>query len=631
MKKKLFSMLVALLIAFNLFPSKMTVFAEEKVGDYGEYAYDTLKHIDKNLRQRIPGSKVELEASNYIKEKLELAGYEVSIQPFEFTTKTGEKRNSQNVVVTKQGDSNKEVVVGAHYDSVSTAGVDDNGSGTVVNLETAIRMINAKTPYTIKFVFFGSEEGGLNGSKAYVEKMTQEEKNNTLYMVNMDSILAGTFSYMYSGNYNEATDKVENTWPIQQAMEIAKDLNLDMHLNDTKLNYDYPSPSTGNWSDHASFKNFVPYLYFEAANWEVLDDPQHPEDGSSGAYETESGEVMHNPQRDDLTFIENEWGDHGKDTIKKYCTLLPQLLLKLNPPLTENKLIGDTRYSTAVKISNRGWNNSDNVVIVNSSAMADAISATPFAKSKNAPILLTESNKLNDETKKEISRLKAKNVYVIGGSSVISDNVVSQLKSMNINVDRISGETRYETSLELAKKLGDISEIAVVNGVTGLPDAVSIAPIAANKNMPIVLSSPNEGIKASDNFIKSKNIKTSYVIGKEGAVSNEVENKLPNVKRLGGENRSETNAVILKTFYTNEELNNIFVAKDGMKNQSDLIDALSVGVLAAKENSPIVIVGNQLDNTQENALSSKNTKKITKVGGNVSEDAFNKLLSIFKN
>jgi putative cell wall-binding protein len=202
---------------------------------------------------------------------------------------------------------------------------------------------------------------------------------------------------------------------------------------------------------------------------------------------------------------------------------------------------------------------------------------------------------------------------------------------MNINVDRISGETRYETSLELAKNLGDISEIAVVNGVTGLPDAVSIAPIAANKNMPIVLSSPNEGIKVSESFIKSKNIKTSYVIGKEGAVSNEVENKLPNAKRLGGENRSETNSVILKTFYTNEELNNIFVAKDGMKNQSDLIDALSVGVLAAKEDSPIVIVGNQLDSTQESALSSKNTKKITQVGGNVSEDAFNKLVSIFKN
>jgi putative cell wall-binding protein len=214
---------------------------------------------------------------------------------------------------------------------------------------------------------------------------------------------------------------------------------------------------------------------------------------------------------------------------------------------------------------------------------------------------------------------------------VVSDNVVSQLKSMNVNVDRISGETRYETSLELAKNLGDISEIAVVNGATGLPDVVSIAPIASNKNMPIVLSSPNEGIKASDNFIKSKNIKTSYVIGKEGAVSNEVENKLPNVKRLGGENRSETNAVILKTFYTNEELNNIFVAKDGMKNQSDLIDALSVGVLAAKENFPIVIVRNHLDNTQESALSSKNTKKITQVGGNVSEDAFNKLVSLFKN
>lgn len=630
MRKKIFSMFVALLMTFTLFTSTMPVFAQEQVGNYGEYAYDTLKYIDKNLRERKAGSEQELKAANYIKEKLESAGYKVTVQPFEFTTKKGEKLKSQNIIVTKQGDSDKEVIVGAHYDSVSTSGVDDNGSGTVVNLETAIRMINVKTPYTIKFVFFGAEEVGLKGSKAYVDAMTQDEKDNLVYMVNMDSMLAGTYSYVYSGNYNETTKKVENAWPVYQAMEIAKDLNLDIRLNDTKLNYDYPSPSTGNWSDHASFRDFAPYIYFEAANWELPDDPAKPEEGSSGAYETESGEVMHNPQRDDLTFIEKEWGDHGKDTIKKYCTLLPEMLLKLNPPVIENKIVGTSRYSTAVKISNRGWENADNVVIVNSSAISDAISATPFAKSKNAPILLTQSDKLNDETKKEITRLKAKNIYIIGGKEVVSDRVILQLKSMNVNVERISGKTRYETSLEIAKKLGNVSEIAVVNGITGLPDAVSIAPVAANKNMPVVLSSPNEGTKVFNDFIKSNNIKTSYVIGKEGAISNDVANNLPNVKRLGGENRNETNTVILETFYNSKDLNNIFVAKNGMKKQDDLIDALAVGVLAAKENSPVVIVGDKLDAKQEKLLSSKNPKEVTQVGGNGNENAFSQLANMFK-
>ena len=303
-----------------------------------------------------------------------------------------------------------------------------------------------------------------------------------------------------------------------------------------------------------------------------------------------------------------------------------------NPVISvnKNKLIGEDRYKTAIKVSNRGWSKSDNVVIVNSSAIVDALSATPFAKMKNAPILLTGAENLNNETKKEITRLGAKNVYVIGGTGVVSKNVVSELKAMNLNVDRISGDTRYTTALEVAKRLGNVSEIAVVNGVTGLADAVSIAPVAADRNMPIVLSSPNEGTKVFDEFIKVNSIKTSYVIGGEAAISKDVAFKLPNANRLGGASRNETNAIILEKFYTNRDLNNIFVAKDGMKKVDDLIDALAVGVLASKEKSPVVIVGNKLDAKQEELLEYKNPKEITQVGGNGNENAFSQIVNIFK-
>ncbi|MBO3443201.1 cell wall-binding repeat-containing protein [Clostridium sp. CCUG 7971] len=296
-----------------------------------------------------------------------------------------------------------------------------------------------------------------------------------------------------------------------------------------------------------------------------------------------------------------------------------------------NKLVGENRYKTAVKVSNEGWDSAYRAVLVNSNSIADALSATPFAESEHAPILLTEANKLNSETKKELSRLGTGIVYVIGGESVVSNSVINELKSMNITVERISGKDRYETSLEIAKKRDYASEIAVVNGVTGLPDAVSIAPVAADKRIPIVLASPKEGTKVFDQYIKDKNIKKSYIIGSDAAISNEIANKLPNPERLGGINRNETNVAILEKFYTSEELNNIFVAKDGMKNQNDLVDALAVGVLAAKEKSPVVIVENNLNDKQESLLSKKQPKGITQVGGNGNENAFNKLVNMFKN
>lgn len=300
------------------------------------------------------------------------------------------------------------------------------------------------------------------------------------------------------------------------------------------------------------------------------------------------------------------------------------------PTFTINELTGKDRYQTAVNISNEGWDKADNVVIVNSDSMVDALSATPFAKSNDAPILLTESNGLNSETRKELLRLKPTHIYVIGGESSVSYSVIIDLFDITRNVNRIGGNDRYETSLKIAKVLGDVSEIAVVNGIKGLPDAVSIAPVAADKTMPIVLASPNEGTKIFDQYIKDNNITKSYVIGREGSISNEIANKLPSSERVGGINRNETNAAILDKFYTSEELENIYVAKDGMKKTDDLIDALAVGVLAAKEKSPVVIVGNDLNDKQASSLSKKQPLEITKVGGNGNENAFNKLVSMFK-
>lgn len=307
--------------------------------------------------------------------------------------------------------------------------------------------------------------------------------------------------------------------------------------------------------------------------------------------------------------------------------ILDKMPVENNVPI--EILEGKNRYETSIKISQSGWNQADNVVLVNSTAMVDALSATPFAKLKDAPILLTDKDSLNEDTKKEIIRLKAANIHIIGGVGVVSENVLNQLKSMGLEVERISGDNRYITSLEIAKKLGNISQIALVNGVTGIPDAVSVAPVAATKKMPIVLVSPNEGTKVFDEYIKNNNITTSYIIGKEAAISNEISSKLPNVIRLGGNNRNETNAIIIDKFYQNANLNNIYIAKDGRIKSNDLIDALSIGVLATKQDSPVVIVSTTLDNTQKSVLSAKKPAKITKVGGNGNESAFEELISIY--
>lgn len=299
-----------------------------------------------------------------------------------------------------------------------------------------------------------------------------------------------------------------------------------------------------------------------------------------------------------------------------------------NTTVLEEKIIGNTRYETAVKVSKNGWDNANNVVIVNGDKLPDALAATPFGKQKDAPILLTTTNKLDDLTREEIKRLKAQNAFIIGGEGVVSNKVKSQLEQLGLKVERIAGKTRFETSLAIANKMSSVSQIAVVNGETGLSDATSIAAVAAVNNMPIILM-PTKGTNIYDTFIKNKNIKKSYVIGQVGTISKAIESKLPNAERIGGADRNETNAKIIAKFYDTNKIDNMFICKNGSKKENELIDALSVGALAAKENSPIVIVGNGLSNSQINILKSKEVRKLTQVGGG-SEKPFNQIKNLYK-
>ncbi|EQI56984.1 cell wall binding repeat 2 family protein [Clostridioides difficile Y307] len=170
------------------------------------------------------------------------------------------------------------------------------------------------------------------------------------------------------------------------------------------------------------------------------------------------------------------------------------------------------------------------------------------------------------------------------------------------------------------KDIKDIKEVAVVNGEKGLSDAVSVGAPAAQNKMPIILSSPKDGVEAFDKFIRDEKVIKAYVIGGTNSVSRAVEKSLPNAERVSGKDRNETNA--------KANLSNLYVTKDGSKNENQLIDSLAVGVLAAKNESPVVLVGNKLNTKQRDILSTKKLNTITQVGGNGNEEAFDEIKSL---
>ena len=104
---------------------------------------------------------------------------------------------SQNVIGTLVGTQPRQGIVymGGHYDSVSLApGANDDASGVAGMLEAA-RVLTDKghrTKATLKFIAFGSEETGLDGSFNYVDANYDEVSTKGLGMINLDMIAVGT-------------------------------------------------------------------------------------------------------------------------------------------------------------------------------------------------------------------------------------------------------------------------------------------------------------------------------------------------------------------------------------------------------------------------------------------------------
>lgn len=304
--------------------------------------------------------------------------------------------------------------------------------------------------------------------------------------------------------------------------------------------------------------------------------------------------------------------------------------------VTVKKLKGADRFETAIKISQSGWTKSDTVVIVNGEdkSMVDGLTATPLASVKNSPILLSSNEKLPQKTVEELKRLNPSKVIVIGGNNSMPNSVVEAIKAVNskISVQRIGGDTRYQTSINIAKeidKTNNVSKLYIGAG-NGEADSLSIASLAGKEKTPIVLTQKDGVDNEAEQFIKSNKVSNIYFIGGVEKISNKaieqvgkIANKDISNNRVAGQTRQETNAKVIDKFYSQSKLDGVVVA-----NQDKLIDALAVGPLAAKNNSPVILATNTLDKSQESSLKGKNSSKLFEVGGGIASSVIDKIKSL---
>ncbi|WP_411679131.1 cell wall-binding repeat-containing protein [Clostridium thailandense] len=334
---------------------------------------------------------------------------------------------------------------------------------------------------------------------------------------------------------------------------------------------------------------------------------------------------------------------------------------------TTKRLAGNDRYATAVKVAQDGWTSSYYAILACGENYPDALSAVPLAKKYDSPILLTYKNSLPADVMEELKSLKVGKVFIIGGTGSVGSNIEEQLAAEGMQIERLGGIDRYDTSVKIAEKFGNVDTLTVATG-EDYADAISVGSAAAAMGVPVLLVPRNimpdttkqyirnlntirnseysnlhngDTDKSDDNVGDFRNMQI-FVVGDNDVVSDNVASEFENtftdnasikqygsVERITGKDKYERNINIIARFIEHSDGNT--VNYDDHSNSSDdykktqysteydlfslnnmfvasgdgFADALSGAALAAKTKSPVILSGDSNTQMLKNFILSK--------------------------
>ena len=185
--------------------------------DAGRIQADT-QYLCEEIGDRPTGTEKERGACDWLEGQLEEIGFSYdagTLQRVGFEGFPG--MTSENLIaVCNRGSDGPVLCVMAHYDSVEgSPGARDNGSAVCTLLELAryLGAERADLDAEVRILLLGSEENGYHGASAYVEGLSQEERERHLAAFNLENsaaspgpgaiLLCGTMGGIQDGTYQE--------------------------------------------------------------------------------------------------------------------------------------------------------------------------------------------------------------------------------------------------------------------------------------------------------------------------------------------------------------------------------------------------------------------------------------------
>ena len=182
------------------------------------------------------------------------------------------------------------------------------------------------------------------------------------------------------------------------------------------------------------------------------------------------------------------------------------------------RLAGETRLETAIDVAQTLFPTATTAILARAfpgegdptQAFADSLAAGGWAADAELPVLLTQTELLSDSTEAYLDSSAIQNVFLVGGTAALSEQVQTDLEALGVTVTRISGPTRFDTAVEIASERGfessaDTQTTILVEGqdpnawASGFPAAA----LADGANAPIVLANGETLPQATIDFLVS--------------------------------------------------------------------------------------------------------------------------------
>ena len=138
--------------------------------------------------------------------------------------------------------------------------------------------------------------------------------------------------------------------------------------------------------------------------------------------------------------------------------------------------------------------------------------------------------------------------YLMCSAIVMMSINVANAENNEIKVERIAGNSRYETAVEISKKYFETAPNVVLASGEGYADALVGGSLVSQEKIPMFLTKKTSlPLETKEELIRLKT-KNVYILGGNNTISQSVENQIKNmginVKRLSGEDRLATAGMI---------------------------------------------------------------------------------------